>query len=212
MSIQAKICGLKTEAAVRAAVEGGAAMVGFVFFEPSPRNITPDEAATLMALVPAGVQKVALLVDPDDELVRAVCALPVDVLQLHGNEMPARVTEIKALSNLPVIKAVGISTAEDVARAHAFEGVVDSLMFDGHAPAGASRPGGNAVAFDWTLLADKTWAVPWMVAGGLNADNVADAVRISGAEMVDVSSGVEDAPGVKNPSEISRFLGVVAAL
>ena len=213
MSVEAKICGLNAPAAVDAAVAGGARYLGFVFFAASPRSVTPDVAARLGTGVPDGVLKVGLVVDADDEaLARITAGAGLHMLQLHGAESPDRVAEVKARFHLPVIKAVPIAGPDDVEKARAYEDVADRLMFDARAPVGASRPGGNALAFDWRLIGDRQWRQPWFLAGGLDADNVADAVRISGARAVDVSSGVEDAPGRKSPARIRAFLEAVAGL
>ena len=207
---KAKICGINSRAALEAAVDGGAVMLGFVFFPPSPRAVTTVEAGELMAMVPDGILKVALMVDPSDQDISAITkALPIDVIQLHGAETPARTAEVKALSGLQVFKAVAISTPEDIKLAHEFEASCDGLLLDGKAPMDATRPGGNAISFDWGLISGETWEKPWLLAGGLTAQNVGNAIAITGAPMVDVSSGVEDAPGVKNPAKITIFLGAV---
>jgi len=211
MPIDVKICGLMAEDAMSAAVAGGASFVGFVFFPPSPRSLTPDRAAELTGAVPAGVTKVALTVDAEDDYLEAiVVGAGIDMLQLHGSETPERVAEIRARHGLLVMKAVAIAGTTDIARARAYEGVADRLLFDARPPEGATRPGGNALAFDWELIRGETWRRPWMLAGGLTADNVAEAARISGASAVDVSSGVEDAPGVKNVAKIKAFLAAAA--
>jgi len=213
MTIEAKICGLTSSDALDAVLTGGASMVGFVFFPASPRAVTPMAAAALMARVPDGVTKVALLVDPDDFDVDAVCRqLPVDLIQLHGSESLQRVASIKAMTGLPVMKAVGIKGPDDLKRAHAFESVCDRILLDAKAPKDADLPGGNALTFDWTLIAGEIWTKPWMLAGGLTADNVAEAVKISGAAAVDVSSGVEDVPGRKSVDKIRTFLKVTGSL
>jgi phosphoribosylanthranilate isomerase len=152
------------------------------------------------------VTTVALLVDPDDALVERVAALPVGMLQLHGSETPARTAEIRARAGLPVMKAIGIATADDLARIAAYEAVADQILVDARAPEGAERPGGNAVAFDWGLIAGRAWARPWMLAGGLTPGNVAEAIRRTGARQVDVSSGVESAPGLKDPDLVAAFI------
>lgn len=207
MSAIVKICGLREAEHVDAAVDAGAGMTGFVFFEPSPRNIAVADAAALTARVPAGVRKVALTVDADDDFLRAIVDdAGVDTLQLHGAETIERVRHVRETFGLPVIKAIPISTADDVAAAHAYEGHADMLLFDAKPPQDATRPGGNAEAFDWTLLQSAGFRVPWLLAGGLDAGNVAEATRISGARMVDVSSGVEDAPGQKNTQKIRDFI------
>ncbi|GAB6051786.1 phosphoribosylanthranilate isomerase [Magnetospira thiophila] len=182
-------------------------MCGFVFYPPSPRHIDPLKAAPLVELVPAGVLRVGLLVDADDPFIdRILEHVRLDILQLHGSETAWRVAEIRERFRLPVMKAIPISGIEDLAIGRMYEGFADRLLFDARPPKGASRPGGNARAFDWDLLANSDWNKPWMLAGGLTADNLAEAVRTSGADFVDVSSGVEDAPGVKSPIKIRRFL------
>lgn len=213
MTIDVKICGIKTPEALDAAVAGGASMLGFVFFAKSPRAVTAHEARALLARVPAGVLKVALMVDPGDASVRSIaCDLPFDWVQLHGEESVERVAEIKAMTGLPVMKAVGISGHQDIARAHGYEAVADRILLDAKAPKDAALPGGNALSFDWNLIRGETWQKPWMLAGGLNAANLAEAVTTSGARAVDVSSGVEDAPGRKNPDKIREFLRLAALL
>lgn len=213
MSIDVKICGINSAEALDAAVGGGAKMLGFVFFPPSPRCVTPTEAAQLMARVPDGVLKVALMVDPDDFDVGAVCRqLPVDLIQLHGKETVERAADIKAITGLPIMKAVGIAGPDDIARAHGFEAVCERILLDAKAPEGAVLPGGNALSFDWDLIRGETWQKPWMLAGGLNAENLENAVKTSGAGFVDVSSGVEDAPGHKSVMKIREFLSRAASL
>ena len=213
MSVEAKICGLNSAEAVAAAVEGGASYLGFNFFAASPRAVTPETAARLGAGVPDGVLKVGVVVDADDgSLARITAGAGLHMLQLHGAEPPDRVAEVKARFRLPVIKALPVAGPDDVARAAAYGDVADRLMFDARAPDGASRPGGNALAFDWELVRGHQWRRPWFLAGGLDADNVGDAVGISGARAVDVSSGVEDAPGRKSPAMIRAFLEAVAGL
>ena len=208
-----KICGLKTPEAVAAAVSGGARLVGFVFFPPSPRSLAPSEAAALTRAVPADVTRVGLFVDADDAYMDAVLAeASLDMLQFHGHEPVARVLEARHRTHLPVMKAISIAGPEDLETARAYEGAADRLLFDAKSPKGATRPGGNALAFDWELLGGRAWRLPWMLAGGLDAANVTEAVRISGAPAVDVSSGVEDAPGVKNLEKIGEFLQVVTRI
>jgi phosphoribosylanthranilate isomerase len=212
MATPAKICGLSTADAVRAAVEGGAAYVGFVFFPRSPRDIAPERAAELAAPArAAGVKVVAVTVDPADALLdRLSATLKPDLIQLHGHETPARAAEVKGRTGAGVISALRVSTPADLDAAHAFETVADHLMFDAKPPADAVLPGGNGAAFDWAMLAGRRFARPWFLAGGLGPANVADAVRVSGAPMVDVSSGVEGAPGVKDPALIAAFLRAVS--
>jgi phosphoribosylanthranilate isomerase len=213
MSIEVKICGLSTAAAVSAAVEGGADLVGFVFFPPSPRAIAPVAAAELVHAVPARVGRVGLFVDAGDDLIAGtLAAVSLDMLQLHGGESPARVAEVRRRFGLPVIKALPVATSDDLDRADRYVEVADRLLFDARPPAGANRPGGNACPFDWRLLHGRRIRRPWFLAGGLSADNVAAAVRESGAAAVDVSSGVEDGPGVKSPEKIRIFLARTARL
>jgi phosphoribosylanthranilate isomerase len=201
-----KICGLRDAAMLDAAVQAGAAYVGLVFFEKSPRNVTLAQAAALAAMVPAGVAKVALVVDADDAQLDALLAqVPVDILQLHGAETPARVTEVKARYGLPVMKAVGVAGPDDLAALDIYAQVVDQLLVDAKPPKGADLPGGNGLSFDWRLIAGRRWPVPWMLAGGLTPANVAQAVALTGAGQVDVSSGVESAPGVKDAALIAAF-------
>lgn len=212
MATIVKICGLTSDESVDAAVEAGADMVGFVFFPPSPRAVEIDRARQLAARVPEGIVKVALSVDADDALLAAIAGdVGVDLMQLQGMESPERVQAIRDLTGLPVMKAVPIADHGDVVRARRYEPMVDRFLFDAKPPKGATRPGGNAMAFDWQVLAGETWSKPWMLAGGLTAENVADAIRISGAPGVDVSSAVEDGPGFKNPRKIRQFVEAVRA-
>ena len=215
MTVRAKICGLNSTAALTAAIAGGASHVGFVFYPPSPRSLTPASAAALAAAVPAGTGRVGLFVNPADEDIAAVLgALVLDMLQLHGAEPPARIAALKARFGLPVMKAIKVGSEADLDQAGPYAGVADWLLFDARPPAGmaGALPGGNAVSFDWRWLAGRRWQQPWMLSGGLNAGNVAEAVRLTGATMVDVSSGVEEAPGRKSPAKIAAFLAAVRAL
>jgi phosphoribosylanthranilate isomerase len=207
-----KICGLREAAHVEAAVRAGAAYLGFVFFPKSPRNVTLAEAAGLATTVPPGVAKVALTVDADDAMLDALlAAVPIDMLQLHGHESPDRVGEVRARFGLPVMKAVGIAGEEDLPALDAFGRVADQLLVDAKPPKDVDLPGGNGLAFDWRLIAGRRWPVPWMLAGGLTADNVAEAIRLTGARQVDVSSGVESTPAVKDPARIAEFLAAARA-
>lgn len=207
-----KICGLRETEHVDAAVDAGAGLTGFVFFPPSPRNITIEEATALTRRVPAGIGKVALTVDADDAFLAAIVAgAGIDTLQLHGSETVARVRHIKSVYGLPVIKALPVSSAADITDARAYEGDADMLLFDAKPPKDATRPGGNAESFDWALLQGVSFRVPWLLAGGLNPENVADALRITKAPMVDVSSGVETAPGQKSTRKIRDFIAAVQA-
>ncbi|WP_339714932.1 phosphoribosylanthranilate isomerase, partial [uncultured Sneathiella sp.] len=215
MTVAAKICGLNDAAAVAAAVENGAAFVGFVFYPPSPRNVSPEKAAELAADIPKTVQKVGLFVDPVDELIRNVLdAVSLDWIQLHGSETPERVRDIKQTFNLPVMKAIKIDSAASIATASSYEGVADMLLFDAKEPKAMKNalPGGNGLAFDWKLLANTKIKSPWMLAGGLKSENIAEAVRVSGAHIVDTSSGVEFQPGCKDPAAIEAFLMATRAI
>ncbi|MCR9085395.1 MAG: phosphoribosylanthranilate isomerase [Rhodobacteraceae bacterium] len=202
-----KICGITDRHALDACVSAGVAYVGLVFFPKSPRHLTLPAAAALAAVVPPGIAKVALTVNmPDADLDALLGAVPIDVLQLHGGETPERVAEIKARFGLPVMKAVGIAGPGDLAALADYGSVADMLLVDAKPPRDAELPGGNGLTFDWRLIAGRRWPVPWMLAGGLTEDTVAEAVRLTGAPQVDVSSGVESAPGVKDPDLIARFV------
>ena len=214
MAVNAKICGINSAEAMRAAIGGGAAYVGLVFYPPSPRAVTAAQAAALCADVPDGVVTVGLFVDIDDATLESItAAVPLDLLQLHGGEAPERVAEIKRRTGLPVMKAIKIAGAEDGTTAEAYFDCADRLLFDAKAPPDmeGALPGGNALVFDWELIAGRAWPLPWMLSGGLDAENVAEAIRITGATDVDVSSGVESAPGIKNVDRIAAFLRAVAA-
>ncbi len=207
MATRVKICGLRDAASVATAVEAGARYLGFVFFAKSPRNIAVAQARDLAVEVPMGVAKVALVVNATDaELVEIVEAVPLDMLQLHGAETPARVAEIRARFGLPVMKAIGVAEAADLAQIPGYEAVADQILLDAKAPKGAVLPGGNGLAFDWRLVKDHKFSKPWMLAGGLTPENVAEAVRLTGALQVDVSSGVESSAGVKDAALIRAFL------
>ncbi|MFH1806047.1 MAG: phosphoribosylanthranilate isomerase [Pseudomonadota bacterium] len=208
MSCMVKICGINSEDALLAAMSAGADALGYVFFPPSPRHISLNGASTLTERVPDSILKVGLFVDAGDEaLETAIRAARLDVLQLHGTEDPARVREIRDTFGLRTMKAIAISTADDLDRARdTYDGVADFLLFDAKPPKDSTLPGGNAVSFDWTLLTGRTWKSDWMLAGGLTPDNVAEAVRISQAPWVDVSSGVERTKGVKDARKINAFV------
>lgn len=215
MTIECKICGVKTRAAVDAAADGGAAFIGLNFYPPSPRAVSKEQAAALAAGKPPGIKTVGLFVDPDNEmLAQVIDMVAFDLLQLHGNEPPKRVAEIRARTGLPVMKAIKISTAEDLAVVDDYLAVADRLLFDAKPPKSMTDalPGGNAISFDWGLLAGRHWDRPWMLAGGLHGGNLAEAVRHSGARAVDVSSGVETEPGVKDPARIRDFLEAAQSL
>ncbi|MCX7558974.1 phosphoribosylanthranilate isomerase [Sulfitobacter sp. F26204] len=210
--INVKICGLRCAEDVASAVAAGARYVGFVFFEKSPRHLSPQKAAALAVSVPAGVCKVALVVNATDAFLDDLLDLvPVDMLQLHGSESPERVLEIKARYGIPVMKAVGIADASDLPKLERYLSVADQILVDAKPPKGAELPGGNGLAFDWRLMAGRKWPVPWMLAGGLTADNIAQAVRMTGAQQVDVSSGVENAPGRKDARLIADFCAAALA-
>jgi phosphoribosylanthranilate isomerase len=205
--VEVKICGLTTEEAVDAAVEAGTDYVGLVFFPPSPRNVSPERAAELIELLPEEVAKVGLFVDADDALLDEVMThLRLDLLQFHGNETPERVEQVRLEYGVPVMKVIHVSEPADLSKADAYLQVADRLMFDAKPPKDATRPGGNAVAFDWSILAGKSWKLPWFLAGGLTPANVADAIKATNAPAVDVSSGVESAPGVKDLDLIAAFV------
>lgn len=209
----AKICGLNGEGAMTAALDGGASHVGLVFYPKSPRAVTVAEAASLSRLAAGRAVRVGLFVDPGDDLLESVLnGVQLDLLQLHGAETPKRVADIRARTGHSVMKAVSVAEAADVAGADAYIDVTDWLMFDAKPPKSMANalPGGNALAFDWGLLAGKDWPVPWMLAGGLTAENVTEAIRRTGTPVVDISSGVEDQPGQKNPAKIKAFLAAVA--
>ena len=202
-----KICGLSTPATLAAALDAGADMVGFVFFPASPRDIGLDQARVLAAQVGDRSRKVALTVDADDrEIAAIVAALQPDLLQLHGIETPARVAAVRRTFGLPVIRAIGLRARADLGMIPAYDAVADHLLFDARPPAGADRPGGHGEVFDWTILHGLQTRNPWLLAGGLTPDNVVAALRETGAPGLDVSSGVERAPGVKDVDKIARFV------
>jgi len=210
--LRVKICGLTSHADVAAALLAGADYLGFVFYPPSPRALGLEEARELAGAVPAGICKVALTVDAPDALLDALVArVPVDMLQLHGNEAPGRVAELRARHGLPVMKAVGIASAADLGAIDAHARVADQILVDAKPPRDANRPGGNAHAFDWQLIAGRRWLCPWMLAGGLTPGNVAEAIRLTGARQVDVSSGVESAPGEKDADLMRAFVAAARA-
>ena len=205
--IRVKICGLKTPADVAAVAASGAAYAGFVFFAKSPRNLTIPAARELALAAPVGLAKVALVVDAEDAFLDAITeAMPLDMLQLHGHESPDRVAEVRARYGLPVMKAVGVADEGDLAAVFDYSLVADQILVDAKPPKNADLPGGNGLSFDWRLVAQRRWLRPWMLAGGLTPDNVAEAIRLTNARQVDVSSGVESAPGVKDAGRISAFV------
>lgn len=208
---RAKICGLTTPETLDAALTGGAAFVGAVVFPKSPRHIAPLHAATLFERARGKAGVVAVTVDADDALLTEIALiLKPDLIQLHGSETPERATQVRALTGAGIIRALSVRTAADVDAAVVWEPVVDHLMFDARPPEGSALPGGVGASFDWTLMAGRSFARPWFLAGGLNPANVAAAVHTSGAPLVDVSSGVESAPGVKDPARIAAFLDAVS--
>lgn len=210
MSISIKFCGLSQPADIAAAAEAGARYVGFVFFPKSPRAVSLTQARDLALAVPVGVAKVGLVVNPEDAFLDQLLAeVPLDILQLHGHETPTRVAEIRARTGLPVMKAIGIAEADDLGQIADYAAVSDQLLIDAKPPKNADLPGGNGLSFDWRLLAGRRWPVPWMLAGGLTPDNVRLAVQMTGAQQVDVSSGVESRAGVKDPTLIHAFADAV---
>lgn len=205
-AVRVKFCGLTRESDIEAAVRAGAGYAGLVFFPPSPRALSPAQARALALAAPPGLARVGLFVDPEDALLdRVLAEVPLDLIQLHGHEAPGRVAGIRARLGLPVIKAVGVAEAADLPALAEYGRVADMLLVDAKPPRGAALPGGNGLAFDWRLIAGRRWPVPWLLAGGLTPGNVAEAVRLTGARQVDVSSGVENAPGVKDPARMAAF-------
>ena len=207
MRIQSKLCGLTKTQDIDAAAEAGAAYVGFVFFPKSPRSLEIIEARELALRVPLKIAKVALVVNADNAFLDHITvSVPLDMLQLHGVESPERVVEVKVRYGLPVMKALGIATMEDIRRAQSYAFATDQLLLDAKPLSGHDLPGGNGLSFDWMLLHGETWSVPWMLAGGLTPANVAEAVQLSGAQQVDVSSGIEIVPGQKSPELMTEFV------
>ena len=209
MTINVKICGVERTESVDAAVKHGAAYIGFVFYPPSPRNLTPKKAKQLIYRVPKNIIRVGLFVDPtNSEIENILTATDLDMVQLHGQENPSRVLEIKKLSQLPILKAIKIAKREDLNFAADFYDVADHLLFDSKAPENKENalPGGNAISFDWTLLRHAKIPLPWMLAGGLSANNILEATASSGANTLDVSSGVESIPGITDLNLIENFL------
>lgn len=210
MQLDVKICGLKTVDAIDAALAGGASHVGFIFFGKSPRNVTPEEAGRLRQAAKGGAKAVAVTVDADDAFLdEIVAAMEPDMLQLHGSETPERVAAVKARTGLPVMKALAVSEAADLAAIAPYLGIADRFLFDARPPKDAVLPGGNGVAFDWRLLATLDPGVDYMLSGGLDAANVGDALRLANPPGLDVSSGVESAPGVKDTALIAEFMNAV---
>lgn len=212
MTLRVKICGVRRDEDVACAAEAGAAYVGFVFYPRSPRALSSEQAQSLSAAAPPGLCKVGLFVDPDDEMLDATLSrVGLDMVQLHGAETPERVAQVRAMVGLPVMKSVPIAGAEDVAAIAAYEAVADEILCDAKPRAEGELPGGNGLAFDWRLIAGRRWRRPWMLAGGLRPETVARAAALSGARQVDVSSGVERAPGEKDPAKIRAFVAAAAA-
>ncbi|PJI85071.1 phosphoribosylanthranilate isomerase [Yoonia maricola] len=207
-----KICGLRDASALEAAVDAGANYVGLVFFPKSPRHVSLARAAALAQTAPLGMAKVALVVDADNALLDQITAnVPLDILQLHGAETPARVAEVRARYGLPVMKAVGIADKGDLAALDTYVQIADQILVDAKPPKDADLPGGNGLSFDWRLIAGRRWPVPWMLAGGLTPETVSEAIALTGAKQVDVSSGVESAPGVKDAARIAAFCAAARA-
>ncbi|MDO8883046.1 MAG: phosphoribosylanthranilate isomerase [Pseudotabrizicola sp.] len=212
VDIRVKICGLRTLGDVAAVAAAGAAYAGFVFFPKSPRHLTIAQARELTLAAPVGLAKVALVVDADDAALDAITeAMPLDMLQLHGHESPDRVAEIRTRYGLPVMKAVGVADEGDLAAVLDYSLVADQILVDAKPPKNAELPGGNGLSFDWRLVAQRRWLRPWMLAGGLTPDNVAEAIRLTNARQVDVSSGVEVSPGVKGAARIADFVAATRA-
>ena len=213
MPVAVKTCGLSDRAAVDAALAGGARYLGFVFFPPSPRDVAPGRAAALSASLPGDIATVGVVVDPDDDFLEGILSeARLDYIQLHGNESPARAEAIRARTGCRIIKAISVSQASDIARADDYGESVDLILFDAKAKADDTRPGGNARPFDWRLFeAAPPPSTGWLLSGGLDAGNVGEAIRITGARAVDVSSGIESAPGRKDPEKIGAFLAAAAA-
>jgi phosphoribosylanthranilate isomerase len=209
-----KFCGLTRAQDVSAAARAGAAYMGLVFFEKSPRNVSIEMARDLATLAPPGLAKVALTVNADDAMLDALMAsVPIDMVQMHGAESPERVVEVRARTGLPVMKALGIAGAGDLAQIDVYSDVADQLLIDAKPPTDGTLPGGNGLSFDWQLLAGrKYWTKPWMLAGGLTPQNVAEAVRLTGAKQVDLSSGIETAPGVKDAGKMMAFAAALDGL
>ena len=207
MPVQVKICGINSAAAADAALRAGADFGGLVFFAKSPRNLSLEQGAVLAGRMRGRLKLVALVVDESDDRLAAIAAgVKPDFFQLHGKETPARLADIRARFGIPLIKALPVAEPGDLAKVPTYDDVVEMLMFDASPAAGSSRPGGHGAAFDWQILNGRNFARPWFLAGGLTPENVARAVEVSGAKMVDVSSGVESAPGVKSETRIAEFV------
>lgn len=207
--VKAKICGITTIEAIHAVIEGGAEYVGFVFFHKSPRNVTPQKANELASELPKHIKTVAVLVDAENtEIENILKFFKPDYLQCHGSETTERIYDLRIKYNLPVIKAIPVRSSDDIARGKLHANTADMLLFDAKVP-NAPLPGGNGLAFDWSLLKAREFSVNWFLSGGINIQNIADAVRTSGAKMVDISSSLESEPGIKDPHLIKEFLKAV---
>ena len=202
-----KICGLTSPEAIKGAAQAGATYGGLVFYEKSPRHLSLAKAREVALAAPPGFAKVALVVNPQDAFLEEMLSqVPIDILQLHGAEQPQRVQQIKQSTGLPIMKALGIATAQDLHEIDRYAEICDQLLIDAKPAPGAKLPGGNGLAFDWQLLENHTWKIPWMLAGGLTPDNVAQAIRVTRARQIDVSSGVESAPGLKDIDKMRNFV------
>ena len=204
--IEIKLCGLKEPSHIEAAFDLGIKYLGFVFFEKSPRFLGNDSAKSLISLTPPGMIKVGLVVNPSDECLNSISGLNLDMLQLHGSESIDRVKEIKSKFNFSLIKAIGIKEKKDLDLVESYSEVADHLLIDAKPSSNASLPGGNGIKFDWTILEKKSWSFPWFLAGGLNANNITEALRMTKAKKVDLSSGVEDSNGMKSINKITSFV------
>ncbi|MGP6087169.1 phosphoribosylanthranilate isomerase [Antarctobacter jejuensis] len=207
VDVRVKICGLTRPGDMEMVAAAGASYAGLVFFPKSPRNVTIDVARALAQEAPVGLAKVGLVVNPGDDLLDEILAqVPLDMIQLHGSEPPERVTEVRARYGLPVMKAVGVAGAEDVGKLDLYQQVADQILVDAKPPKEGDLPGGNGLSFDWRLVAGRRWSRPWMLAGGLTPENVGTAIAMTGAAQVDLSSGVETAPGIKDPEKVRAFV------
>jgi phosphoribosylanthranilate isomerase len=210
--VRVKICGLRSRAEVAAAVEAGASYIGMVFFPRSPRHLTLGDARWVAEGAPEGLIRVALVVDADDDALETILSeVPVDMLQFHGRESPERVAAVRQRFGRPVMKAVGLADEADLPAIAEHARAADQILLDARPPRDAERPGGMGIAFDWRLIRGRRWPVPWMLAGGLTPENVGEAVRLTGATQVDVSSGVERAPGFKDPVRVAAFVRAAMA-
>ncbi len=213
VAVKSKICGISTPEALDAALAGGASHIGFVFFPQSPRHVTPDQAAALAVRVAGRAQIVGLFVNPADAMLAHILGrAPLDIIQLHGEESPSRAAHIRIATATPIWKAVALRRAGDLQQAAHYRGVADLILYDAKPPPGAQLPGGNGLRFDWSILRNHRHQLPWALSGGLDAANIAEAVRVTKAALLDVSSGVESAPGIKDVDKISAFLQAAAHL